>query len=195
MKNLGKGIGGAILTFAFVFGMSAATSTSVQAQYRTDGQYHRRDSNRDDNNRDWRRNRERRRDRDRDGVPDRYERNNGYGYGNNGSYGTYGNNGRYGTYGNNGRYGTYGNNNSAYRVALNQGYQQGLSTGANDGQRGQSYSPQRSRYYKNASSQAYLDGFVQGYDEGYRRYARNDGRYGRSNSGLGNVLGGIFGRP
>jgi hypothetical protein len=79
MKNLGKGIGGAILTFAFVFGMSAATSTSVQAQYRTDGQYHRRDSNRDDNNRDWRRNRERRRDRDRDGVPDRYERNNGYG--------------------------------------------------------------------------------------------------------------------
>jgi hypothetical protein len=189
MKSLGRGIGGAILTFAFVFGLYSATTTTAQAQWRNDGQYQRRDRDRGyrrNNDRDWRRNRSWRRDRDRDGIPDRYERNNRYGYGNNGRYG---NNGGYGNYGG------YGGNNNAYQIALNQGYQQGLHTGASDGQRGQSYSPQRSRHYRNASSQAYRDGFVQGYDEGYRRYAGSNGDYRRGNSGLGGILGEILGRP
>jgi hypothetical protein len=178
MKNLGRAVGGAILTLAFIFGITAATSTSAQAQYRSDRdyQYQRRDRDRNDREREreWRR-----RQRER-------ARNNGYG--NNGTYGTYGNNGRYG---NNGGYGVYNNSN---QIALNQGYQAGLNTGANDARRGQSYSPERSHYYREANSQAFLNGFVQGYDAGYRQYAGNGG-YRRSNNNIGNILGGIFGRP
>jgi hypothetical protein len=185
MKNLGKGIGRAVLTFAFVFGLYAATTISAEAQYRNDGQYQRRDRNRGydrDRDRDWRRNREWRRDRNR-----RNDRHDSYGYGND-TYNRnrgYGNNGGYG-------YGGYGNAN---QYELNRGYQQGLETGSSDAQRGQSYSPQRSRHYKNASSQAFLNGFVRGYDAGYRQYAGYDNGTYRRNSGLGGILGGIFGRP
>jgi len=35
---------------------------------------------------------------------------------------------------------------------------------------------------------------LQGYDQGYRQYGGNNGGY-RRNNGIGNVLGGIFGRP
>ena len=84
-------------------------------------------------------------------------------------------------------------------MALNQGYQAGLNTGASDAQRGQSYSPQRSHYYKDASSQQFRNGFVQGYNAGYRQYGgyNNNGDYrtGNNGSGIGNIIGGILGRP
>jgi hypothetical protein len=174
-NNLKGKIRGTLIAFSLVLGIGIMSSATAQAQRRNDGQWERRDRNRQE--RIYRN--ERRRD-DRDG------RNNGYG--NYGRNRTYGNNGRYG---NNGGY----NNN---QVALNQGYQAGLNTGASDAQRGQSYSPQRSHYYKDASTQAFRDGFVQGYDAGYRQYGGyNNGNYRRGNSsgGIGDILGGIFGRP
>jgi hypothetical protein len=55
MKNLRNGIGGAILTLAFVFGLFAATSGTAQAQFqygRDSYSQDRRDRDRDDRNRD-----------------------------------------------------------------------------------------------------------------------------------------------
>lgn len=100
-----------------------------------------------------------------------------------------------GRYGNDGRYGRGGYGNGGYNNAeLNRGYQQGIETGSSDARRGQSYDPQRSRHYRNASTQAFREGFVRGYDAGYRQYA--NGTY-RNNSGIGigDILGGILGRP
>jgi hypothetical protein len=195
MNRSFKKIGGALITLLMVAGFSLAAGSTAQAQYR-------RDRNRDgiddryERNRDWRRDRNRSRnvyDRNRNGVDDRYERGTVYDRNRNGVDDRYERNGNYGTYGNNGRYGNYGGYNQA---ALDQGYQNGLNTGASDAQRGQSYNPQRSHFYKEASSQAFRDGFLQGYDQGYRQYAGyNNGRYGRNNGSLGNILGGIFGRP
>jgi Ni/Co efflux regulator RcnB len=178
MKKLINGFGGAIITLLLVAGFSLAAGSTAQAQYRHDRDN---DRNRHERDRDWHRDRDRNSnsnvyDRNRNGVDDRYERNSGYG-----------------TYGNNGRYGNYGGYNQA---AMNQGYQAGLNTGASDAQRGQSYNPQRSHYYRDASSQAFLQGFTQGYDQGYRQYAGYDnGRYRRGGGNVGNILGGIFGRP
>jgi hypothetical protein len=195
MKKFGKRIGGAILTLAFVFGISAVTGFTAQAQNRNDdGQYQRRHRDGDDKRdkqRQWERNRNRddnqaesrawRRDRDwnRDSRDGRY--------GNNGSYD------RNRGYGNNGGY------NNTNQIELNQGYQAGLNTGASDAQRGQSFNPQRSHYYKNANSQAFRQGFVQGYDQGYRQYSGyGNGNYRTSDNGvggIGSILGGILGRP
>lgn len=172
MNKLGKGIGGALMSLAFVFGIFAATSTSAQAQYRNDGRYQRRDD-------EWRRRQ----------AQEQWRRNrNNRGYDNRG----YDNRG----YNNNGSYGNYGGYN---QQDLNSGYQQGLNTGASDAQRGQSYSPERSHFYRDGGySQAFRQGFVQGYNQGYRQYAGNgNGRYRNNrgnNGGLGNILGGIF-RP
>ena len=98
-----------------------------------------------------------------------------------------------------GRNDGYGNNGGYNQAELNRGYQQGINTGASDGQRGQSYDPQRSRYFKNASTQAFREGFVRGYDQGYRQYSgygnQRDDRRNDPNSGWGNILGGILGRP
>jgi hypothetical protein len=188
-------IGRALLAFSFVFGIAIVAGTTAQAQYQDrDGVYRRDDSrearrHRRERNREWRRNR---RDRSRDDVyrdenvyrrDDRYGRNDGY-------------------------YGGYGNNNNIYQAARNQGYQSGLNTGSRDAERGQSYNPQRSRYYKDAAEgynssygnrgqyqQAYRDGFLRGYEEGYRQYGgyrRNDNNRG---VGIGDILGGILGRP
>jgi hypothetical protein len=177
MNNFLKRVGGAVMTLAFVFGISAATNDTAQAQWRN-GQYQRRD-----------------RDRNNDGIPDwRQRRNDRYDYrrsqdwnrnrrNDNNDY--YRNRG----YGNNGGYGTYGS-----QYELNRGYQQGLNTGASDAQRGQSYSPQRSRYYRNAPNQAFLQGFVQGYDQGFRQYAGYGNQRYRRNNRLGGILGGIL-RP
>ena len=122
----------------------------------------------------------------RDGFVRGYDR--GYrqyaGY-DNGRYG----NGRYG----NGRYGNggyYGN-----QEELNRGYQQGLETGSSDARRNQSYDPQRSRHWRNASTQEFRAGFERGYDEGYRRYGYNNGGYRNGGIGIGDILGGILGRP
>jgi hypothetical protein len=184
MKNLKQRAGGAILAFAFVFGVYAAAGDTVQAQYRNDGQYQRRDRDRNDRerNREWRR-----RHRDRDWNRDRARRNDTYG-----TYGDYDGYGRNRGYGNNSGYGGYG----ASRAELNRGYQQGLETGSSDAQRNQSYNPQRSRHFKNAPTQAFREGFVRGYDEGFRQYGGyNNGGYRRSGGGIGGVLGDIFGRP
>ena len=196
MKKLGTGIGGTLLTLAFVFGISGATGATAQAQYRSDnGQYQRRDRDNDQGqNREWRRHRDRD-DRDRNRAQNRdwrrdRDRNQDRRDARYGNYGNYGNYGRNRGYGNNGGYG-YNN-----QIELNRGYQNGLNTGASDARRGQSFNPQRSHYYRNASSQAFRQGFVQGYDQGYRQYSGyGNGRYrtGRGNSG--SILGGIFGRP
>ena len=93
MKNFGKGIGGALLSLAFVFGIVTAMSSAAQAQYRNDGYYQRGNSDRDqkEQRKEWkRRQKQARRDARqgnnqgdwrRDGVY-----NNGQ-YGNNGNYG------------------------------------------------------------------------------------------------------------
>ena len=191
-------VGGALLVLSLLFGIGIMSNMTAQAQDRNNGQWHRRDRNRNDNrgqNQDWRRNRNRNEDRDENRArrDDRYDRDNRYG--NNGTY----NNGRYNNRGyNNGTYDNGGYNNSS-QMALNQEYQAGLNTGASDAQRGQSYNPQRSHYFKDASSQQFRNGFVRGYDAGFRQYGgyNNNGDYQRGNngSGVGSILGGILGRP
>ena len=195
MKNLNKKIGGAILTLAFIFSISAVAGMTAQAQGRRDRDNRRSErwrdrddrwSNNQSQNRDWRRAQA---ERERIERARRDNRN----YGNNGNYGqygNYGNNGQYGTYGN---YGGYGNGS---QVEANQGYQYGLNTGASDAQRRQSYSPQRSHYWKEARSQAFRSGFEQGYAQGYQQYAGyGNGGYGNTGSRSGSILGTIFGRP
>jgi hypothetical protein len=185
MKNFGKGISGALLSLAFVFGIVAGTSAISNAQYRNDGYYQRGNSDRDrkEQKREWKRRQKEQRRAERQGNnqgdwrrdQDR-NRNNGI-YGNNDPYG---------------RNGGYGNNGQYNQAELNRGYQQGLQTGASDGQRRQNYDPQRSRYFKNASTQTYREGFVRGYDQGFRQYAGNQ-RNGQRNGAWGNILGGILG--
>ena len=195
MKKSINRIGGALITLLMAAGAVLTTSATAQAQYRQypDGRVRQERRDRDDRYR-----RDRRYDRrDRDGDGD-YDRRDEYirrqqQQQRNGGYGTYG---TYGGYGNNGRYGGYGNNGGYNQAAMNQGYQNGLNTGASDAQRGQSYNPQRSHFYKEASSQAFRDGFVQGYEQGYRQYAGyNNGGYRRNSGNIGNILGGILGRP
>ena len=182
MKNFSKQIGGAILTVAFIFGISAAAGMTAQAQYRDrdDRRWERR-RDRDDRwnqsqNRDWRRERA---ERERLERARRDNRN----------------------YGNNGQYGNYGGYGNGSQVEVNQGYQYGLNTGASDAQRRQSYSPQRSHYWKEARSQAFRSGFEQGYAQGYQQYAGygnggyGNGGYGNTRSRSGSILGTIFGRP
>src|SRR5205823_151241 len=98
MKNLGTKISSAILTLAFIFGVSVAAEMTAQAQYRGDRDAQRQDR-RSDNDDRWNdnqsQNRDWRRDRDRDRRDDRWRRNDR----NNGNYGRYGNNGGYGNYG------------------------------------------------------------------------------------------------
>ena len=179
MKNFGKGISGALLSLAFIFGIVAATSATSNAQYRNDEGYYQRgnsDRYRKEQKKEWKRRRkEARRDarlgRNGDWRQDQ-NRNSGYG-----NYDPYGRNGG------------YGNNGGYNQVELDRGFQQGLQTGASDGQRGQSYDPQRSRHFKNASTQAFREGFVRGYDQGYRQYA---GNRNQGNGGWGNILGGIL---
>jgi|ERR1051325_10124891 hypothetical protein len=184
MKNFGKGISGALLSLAFVFGIVAVTNATAHAQYRNDDGYYQRgnsDRDRKEQKKEWKRrqkqarrdarqgnNRDWRRTEDRNVYDnDQYRRNGGYGN-------------------------NSGVNNGSYNQAeLNRGYQQGLQTGASDGQRHQSYDPQRSRYFKNASTQTFRDGFVRGYDQGYRQYAGNQ-RNGQRTGGWGNILGGIL---
>ena len=190
MKKLGKGISGALLSLAFVFGIAASTIGTAQAQYRDDDGYYRHGDSKDErkarkrelkrrrkearraarhsnNQDDWRRDRDQNRSND-----------------------VYNNNGRYG------RNDGYGNNGGYNQVERDRGYQQGLNTGASDGQRGQSYNPQRSTHFKNASSEVFRQGFVQGYDQGFRQYSGNGNQRNRTNNGgWGSVLGGILGQP
>jgi hypothetical protein len=198
--HLKNKVGGFWLPVFVLFSIALFSGATVQAQYRNDGSYERgqreryRRGNRGQSQecrRDQRQNQSRRDNRGRrnDRYDDAYYRNGQYGR--NDGYGNYGGYSRDAGYGN---YGGGGYNNG-YRVEQDQGYQAGLNTGTSDAERGQSYNPQRSHYYKDASSQAFRDGFLQGYEQGYRQYGGyNNGRYRRS-SNIGNILGGILGRP
>jgi hypothetical protein len=184
--NYNGKVGRAIFAFSLMLGIGIMMNITAQAQGRDNGQWRR-----ERDRRIWQeRNRDQNRARRDDRRDDRYDRGNVYG--NNGTYDRnrgYGNNGVY----NNGGY------NNGNQMELNQGYQAGVNTGASDAQRGQSYNPQRSHYFKDASSQAFRNGFVRGYDAGFRQYGgyNNNGDYRRTNNGggLGNILGGILGRP
>jgi len=169
MKNLGRMFGGAILTLACVVGITVASSTTADAQYRNYGQYRRDQVHR--RNEERRRERElyrnRNADRNGDGRIDRYDR-----YDRNRNYDNYGG------------YGGYS------QADLNRGYQNGINTGASDARRGQSYSPQRSHFYREARTQAFREGFVRGYDQGYRQYSG----YGNYNNNGRSILDQIF-RP
>ena len=196
-----KRFGGAFIALAFVFGIIAAASTTVDAQWtnRNGGynnqavqqgfQYGVNTGASDAQRRQTYSPQRSRYYRDapnqafRDGFVRGYDQ--GYRqYAGNYGNGGYQNNGNYG-------YGGYRNGNSNNQQQLNIGYQQGLNTGADDGRRNKSYSPERSRYYQNASTQAFREGFIRGYDAGYRQTARN--RSYRRSSTAAAILGQIFG--
>src|SRR3954469_25442508 len=106
MKKHVKGIGGALLSLAFVLGVLAVAGNTAQAQYRDYGRYQR------DNDRYQREQREREREWRRQQAELRRNRQyNNRGY-NNGTYGGYG--------------------NSGYQYEIQRGYQQGINTGATD---------------------------------------------------------------
>jgi hypothetical protein len=191
-------VGGFLLPFFAVLGIALFSGATVQAQYRDDGYRRGRGEGYRRGNRGQ--GQECRRDRGRSEARrnDRSRRNERYddAYYRNGQYGRNDGYGNYGGYGRDAGYGNYGGYNNGYRIEQDQGFQAGLNTGASDAQRGQSYNPQRSHYYRDASSEAFRNGFLQGYDQGYRQYGgyNNNGRYRRS-SNIGNILGGILGRP
>ena len=200
-----KRFGGALIALAFVFGIIATASTTVNAQWtnRSYGGYNnqavqqgfqygvntgasdaqRRQTYSPQRSRYYR-------DAPNQAFRDGFVRGYDQGYrqyaGNYGNYGGYRNEGTYGY----GGYGGYRNGNYEQQE-LNSGYQQGLNTGADDGRQNKSYSPERSRYYQRASSQAFREGFIRGYDAGYRQTARN--RNYRRSSTAAAILGQIFG--
>ncbi|HKB66439.1 MAG TPA: hypothetical protein VKC61_11330 [Pyrinomonadaceae bacterium] len=204
-----KRFGGALIALAFVFGIIATASTTVDAQWtnRSYGGYNTQQVQQglqygvntgasDAQRRQAYSPQRSRYYRDaptqafRDGFVRGYDQGyrqyaGNYGYGNGGyrNEETYG----YGAYGN---YGGYRNGNYEQQE-LNSGYQQGLNTGADDGRQNKSYSPERSRYYQRASSQVFREGFIRGYDAGYRQTARN--RNYRRSSTAAAILGQIFG--
>lgn len=200
-----KRFGGAFIALAFVFGIIAAASTTVNAQWtnRSYGGYNTQqvqqgfqygvntgatDAQRRQTYSPQRSHyyREAPTQAFRDGFVRGYDQGYRQYAGNYGNYGAYRNEGTYGY----GGYGGYRNGNYEQQE-LNRGYQQGLNTGADDGQRNKSYSPERSRYYQRASSQAFREGFIRGYDAGYRQTARN--RSYRRSSTAAAILGQIFG--
>ena len=202
-----KRFGGAFIALAFVFGIIATASTTVEAQWtsRSYGGYNNQqlqqgfqygvntgasDAQRRQTYSPQRSHyyREAQTQAFRDGFVRGYDQGYRQYAGNYGNYGGYRNEGTYGSR----TYGGYRNGNGNYeQQELNSGYQQGLNTGADDGQRNKSYSPERSRYYQRASSQAFREGFIRGYDVGYRQYARN--RSYRRSSTAAAILGQIFG--
>jgi len=200
-----KRFGGAFLALAFVFGIIAAASTTVDAQWtnRSYGGYNNQqvqqgfqygvntgasDAQRRQNYSPQRSRYYR--DASSQAFRDGFVR--GYDQGYRQYAGNYGNGGyrNDGYYGNNGNYGGYRNGNYNNQE-LSVGYQQGLNTGADDGRRNKNYSPERSRYYQRASTQAFREGFIRGYDAGYRQYAGN--RSYRRSSTAAAILGQIFG--
>ena len=119
-KNLGKGIGGALLSLAFVLGMVIATGATAQAQYRNDDGYYGRRDQKEERKAQKREMKRRRKQARRDARYEDRNRNNGIyndGVYNDGRYGR--NDGRYG------RNGGYGNTGGYNRVELDRGYQQG----------------------------------------------------------------------
>ena len=165
MKNLKKVIGGAILTFAFIFGLVAATSTAAQAQYQDNRDYRteRRERNREERerNREWRR-RER-------------ERSRNDGYGNNGSYGGYNNQSQIEL-------------NQGYQQGINTGASDGQKGQSYNPQRSRYYKNASTQAFRDG----FVRGYDQGYRQ-YAGNGGN--QRGNTGGGLGRILGEILGRP
>lgn len=179
--NQGRGRGRGKPTEVFVNGHDAR-----DGRWDRDGRRGRRDRRNDDyRNDDYYR---RRRDNDRYGRND----------------------GRYGR--NDGRYGRNdGYNQQLRQVALNNGYNEGVDEGRKDADRNDrfDYSDEgdyrsgtkgyNSRYgNKDLYRQYFREGFARGYRDGYQQngyYGRDDDYRNRRGSSVGDILGGIFGRP
>jgi hypothetical protein len=174
-------LGSALLSFAILFGLGLASSTTAQAQW-GDDQYSRqqRQAQREQIRRQRQYEREQRR---------RARRNNGGYYGNNGGYNNGGyNNGGYNNGGyNNGRgndgYGNYGGSFQLRQTALNAGANEGVKEGRKDRERGDRFDYTDESVFQNATKdyssrlgdrEAYRryfrEAFVNGYTEGYRGY-------------------------
>jgi hypothetical protein len=155
IKSLGKKIGGAVLTLAFVFGLYAATTATTLAQYpygRNNSAQDQRDRDREDRNRD--------RDRDRDRNRDRNRRGRNWD-----------------------RYDNYGGNYQLRQTALNAGYNEGIKEGRKDRNRRERYDFSDFRSYRDATKdynsrlgdrelyrRYFRQGFENGYADGYRGY-------------------------
>lgn len=121
--------------------------------------------------------------------------------------GRYGRRGRYDDrYGD--RYGYY--NQQLQQLALNNGYNEGIDEGRKDGSKGDRYNYTDEGDYQKATKgynsrygdrelyrRYFREGFARGYRDGYEQYGgyhRRDDDYYRRNR-VGDILGGIFGRP
>lgn len=153
----GTKFAGFILALFVIFGVTAMSAASAQAQWRDQGDN---DWRRD---RDWNRNQDYRRDRDyRDRRYDRYDRRNG-------DYG----------------YEVYrAAISQGYQAGLNTGANDARSGQSYNPERSHYYRnpPSSNSYgYRGQYQQAFRDGFLRGYAEGYRQYSydrrRNYGRW------------------
>lgn len=178
-------IGGAFLTLSLLFGGVIAMGVTTQAQYRD--QYGRRDQRAYEREQRRRQREQIRQQRRNERVQDRYGRNDGY-YGNNG----------------------YGNDNLR-QTALNAGYNNGIKEGRKDRSRNERYEYRDEGDYQKATEdyssrlgnrETYRQYFRQGFANGYRAGYENGGYYGddddyrrRGGGGIGDILGGILGRP
>ncbi len=156
LAKLGTRFGGFILALFVIFGVTAMSAASAQAQWRDQ-----RDSGwRRDRN--WDRDQDYRRDRDyRNRRYDPYDRRNG-------NYG----------------YNVYQVAvNQGYQAGLNTGASDGRRGQSYDPERSHYYRnpPSSNSYgYRGQYQQAFREGFLRGYAEGYRQYGYNRGRnYGR----------------
>ena len=175
-------------------GRGKPTEIFVNGHDARDGRWDR-DGRRDRSRRGRDYERERRRDRNDDDDYYRRRRNDG------------------GRYGNGGYYGNDGYNNQVRQTALNAGYHEGVDEGRKDRERGDRFDyadegdyrsgtkGYNSRYgNKDLYRQYFREGFARGYRDGYQNgYYGRDDRYGRDDDrrgvGIGDILGGIFGRP
>ena len=147
-------IGGAILGFSLLFGITIMSSMTAQAQYRNDD-YYRRNS---DYERDQRR-------RDRDEARDQRRRDNDRDRRRDDGYSNYG--------------GSY----ELRQTALNAGYNEGLKEGRKDRSHGDRFDYQDEGAYQSATKdyssrlgdrrlyqEYFRQAFANGYSDGYRRY-------------------------
>lgn len=166
MKKLGKGVSGALLSLAIVFGIFIATSSTAEAQ----GRNQRRNDRSSNDQDDWRRNQ-----------------------GQNRNNGVYGNNGRYGRnrgYGNNGGYNQI-ELDRGYQQGLNTGASDGQRGQTYNPQRSRYFKNASSQIFRQGFVQGYDQGFRQYSGYGNQRNRTNSG----SNNGWGSILGGILNRP
>jgi len=156
IRHLEGTIGKAMLGFALLLGISAASITTTQAQYRNNDDQYRRDQQ--DRNDQYRRDQDRDRNRDN------------------------GRNGRRGRRGND-DYPNYGGSFQLRQTALNAGYNEGIKEGRKDHQKGKRYEFRDSSAYQKATKdynsrdgdrelyrRYFQMAFENGYDAGYNGY-------------------------